>query len=1031
MKYSNQHKSRFDKRSRWLLAGVVTAIVAGLGLWYWLDNGRTNYAIAHNHYQQGDCEAAIGIYSRLLVYPAFLADFADAAQREQAECNALVLASATFAADDVESINLLEAFVVDHHSSPLQRFALSYLAEGYLALELELHTDTHFPRVLSTYMQLAETYPDSQQMYADEQRLAAYLEYGLILWERQNYGAAANIYGQLLAEEALLVGDDALHTDVTNLLVESYVRWNLSLRDMRDYAAAVAALDNLSTVVPNTQERVSQLVIETILEQADWLGNEQEYAAAVDALDILAKRGTVQRLAAIEPRNEVLLVWGRALRDEGGYEQAIYALRRVLAEEHARLAPLIVGTFETQLPWPFPYAVVVITNDQTQLRLGPAYSYQEIDGRERSRIRTISAVLGISPDGEWIALARPPQLDSELLVDANSLSEIDWLQGRDRPVPLYWTLIDGATAYLTGTHNIPLEPRLLEQLVAQSPQSEEAVAEIRVTYGAWIDAARAMGDHVQVADNLIALQALGTSLEDGGTYLAQLAELYLQRASDSTAEGNYSESLGYARLAIDYDRDSAVTSSALQLIAAAELSLGIQRQEEGDWAGAVHHLEAVMQLEEARYGQVLATTRTDNTLLYTAPSTDAMVLIEADINSSYAIISWQSVDGIPWVLLLAPEVSESLAWAVADQVTETELYATLPFSVETPRLYSHDALKRLAAVRQAWGNMYYRDGFYEESLAQYGIILNDPALGAVISGTESLAAQAWTDLALSFWPDDMEKAITSLETAIALSPESEAGLTASARLLEVIDHIEDKVANGSGCADVTALDAFSIEPFVNRASQTLPQALFQCAQDQGERSTTFGQAVNTYTRLIDEYPSSQYAAAARRELPLARWKLTVSSRGIHSAAATVCENAANYVQAGVGSLSLPPAIFVLRGSGYTIGERLGGVTSTSAVVCVDQESWQQIEVCYYTVILTGDRRIIRERSFIDVRIVNPITQQTVASGRIYGSTPEPCAQEETFRLFGSGSSVIMRRGSPVSPDEIKAWIQRYIPTLGD
>lgn len=941
MENLDQYKPRFEKRSRWLLVGVVTVIIAGIGLGYWLDNGRTNYAIARNHYQEGNCEVALGIYSWLAVYPAFLADFADAAQREWAECDAFALATAAFAADDAKSIKLLEAFVVDHRTSPLQQYALDRLAENYLALELKLRTDAYFPRTLSTYAQLAKAFPDLQA-YTDEKQLAAYLDYGSILRERQDYAAAVDVYSELLAEDALLLDDEVLRADVTTLLVESYVGWNRVLRDMDDYAAAVAALDELSTVVPNTEEQVSELVIETILKQADWLGDKEDYAAAVDALDTLAERGGPQRLAAIESRNEALLAWGRVLRDEGRYGQAVDAFRRILAEEHARLAPLTSGTFETELPWPFPYGVVAVANAQTQIRLGPGDAYQEIGDREQRMIRAISAVLGVSPNGEWIALTRPPQLNSESLADANALSEIDWSQDRDQPIPIYWTSIDGVVSHLTGTHTVPLEPRLLEQLVAQSPQSEQAVAEIRVTYPIWSDEAEATGDYAQAADNLIALQALGTSLEERETHLAQLAELYLQRAGDSIAEGNYQESIAYAGLVIDYDYDGTVTSSAQQLIAAAKLSLGIQRQEEGDWPGAVHYFEEILQM---------------------------------------------------------PAASSSSA-----------------------------AAQRLAEVRQTWGNEHYENGAYDEALDQYAFVLNNRALSTVISGTEELAAQARTDWALSLWPDNMSDVVTYLEAAIALAPDSEPGATASAKLLEAMELIESRVAVGGACDEVAALDAFSTESLVNRASQILPKALFQCGQDEGEDSVSLMQAMDTYARLIEEFPASEYVAAARRELLVLSWKQTVYLRGPIYASRAACRNAADYVQAGIGSLISPPLVFVLSSSGYIIGEESNDATGITAVVCIDGEGSERIEVCYYTVYSPGDAILYLERSYVEARIVNPVTELTVAKGRVYGSAPNPCQQSEEFSPFSLSAT---RTGPGPGRTEFLAWIQRYIPALDD
>lgn len=63
-------------------------------------------------------------------------------------------------------------------------------------------------------MQLAETLPDLQA-YVDEQRLVAYLDYGSILWEGQDYG-----YGAAGFSRATLRADQELGVTEGRILKE-------------------------------------------------------------------------------------------------------------------------------------------------------------------------------------------------------------------------------------------------------------------------------------------------------------------------------------------------------------------------------------------------------------------------------------------------------------------------------------------------------------------------------------------------------------------------------------------------------------------------------------------------------------------------------------------------------------------------------------------------------------------------------------------------------------------------------------------
>jgi hypothetical protein len=90
------------------------------------------------------------------------------------------------------------------------------------------------------------------------------------------------------------------------------------------------------------------------------------------------------------------------------------------------------------------------------------------------------------------------------------------------------------------------------------------------------------------------------------------------------------------------------------------------------------------------------------------------------------------------------------------------------------------------------------------------------------------------------------------------------------------------------------------------------------------------------------------------------------------------------------------------------------------VVCVEDVESQLIQQCLYT----GFRQVHRRRPYYDLRIIDPITRLTVAQGRIQGSVPDRCEDEETFGQF---QAVKDKTGDLPTDTDLVAWMERFLP----
>jgi outer membrane protein assembly factor BamD (BamD/ComL family) len=819
------------------------------------------------------------------------------------------------------------------------------------------------------------TYPNSELAAS---ALAQIGKHHLALGQIQR--DSANFEGALSTYRRLIAGYPGFSTQAMTEQRLTYLAWGEAARATGDFAHAVTIYDEMEAYDP---------------------------AFAADAL---------------AQRNEVYLAWGVNRTQQGAFAEAAAVYRVLLQREHERLAPLDLPTEGWPPTWLSPYGLsqVDLSTLQSSLRQGPGTVYSPTLALPPSSPRRFPGVAGVSPDGQWVAVLvnqwvteQPPQSSLPATV-----ADVRWQQSS--PPHVAWAPVADIPMQLTTTITLPMSSGLLQALATQSEVSGRAVENLSSVYSAWAEAERAAGDFEGALAAYTALADLARTSEGRQRVYDELAQTHLALADQLEHQGQYAASWDHVRQAETFDSSGKLKHPLQGLHSQVLAALGEEASAAYAWDVAAARYSDVLTFERAAYGKGLAMVKHKGTRLFAAADAKAVTVQTAEPGQTLIPVAQQASD---WVALLAPLAPHGLAWVPRSELTLTLVALPTVEQADLPALQSPGALVNLARAQQAWGLTLANQHEYAQADAHYRIILSDPDLRSVITGTTDLLAQADTA-----WGDDLsanKKTVDAVERyagAIAAAPKSGAGTKASQALNKLAAEMARAVTDGGRCETVPTLDALAKTTVKAQAESALPQALYQCGKAEMEVNS-FIQAKSTFQRIVDSYGKSTYAAKARRGIQEADWISLIKQSNLAAATDKACAQAGSTVRGRAANITKPYVLY-FNGGDYDWKTQIpatwqGSDRQTNAVVCLDEVKSYQVESCPYT----NGHWITRYRYYQTVRLVDPLTQVVVAQGKLYGSWPEACPWNAWFYTYETTKTY---EGDRPDSSDVVAWLKKYL-----
>jgi tetratricopeptide (TPR) repeat protein len=1005
---------------------ILVIILASTAVMLWLNQGRRLYAAADLAFQQGECQAAQPYFAKLKRYPSWAGDFVSQAAAAADEC--LAFEQALRVAETAEfgdRIAAYESFLAGHADGPLAPLAMERKGQALLAWGDDLQASGEYDLAVATHERLAAAHPALAQENRD-QLLAIIVAWG------ESLRRAGDFPGAITIHEDLAAAYPEFRAEIDEQLAATYLLWGESLQASGEFGEAIAVYDQLAAAYPALGQQVNELLLEAYLAWGNSLHLENAFPDAVAVYNELGARDSMPAAVVENSRNQTYLDWGKQLLEEGEYETAAQLFQLLLALEHERMAPLSLTVSAQTLPWPYPYGLARIEALSEVARLGPGLGYESLADSAITSSAGLYALIGASPDAGWYAITATGQLGHNFRRNDPELRDLGW-ESKMTPTTIAWVPAEDVELVLVGNYDVPLFGLFVHDLAAESEVAARAFVWLQATYAAWAESATVTGDYIQATSAYVALAEWATDDASRENYWRQIAHLHLQAAEALAADGAYETSLTHAFAAVDYDPYGDLRIPASTLLTANLLILGEEAAGDQEWELAVTHYSRILRHERDTFTTGLATIIQDQTPLYAAADTNSELLTSVAAGRLFPIIAQQSNGDQEWALLLVPSTPEAQAWVATEQLTATVPVTTIINNddVTLPPLGSYAATFGLAQTHQQWGQALHTEGDYEAALAHYLLVLNDANLATVITGTAELAARAWIDWGSALLEQGFTTgAVEKYANALRVAPDSQTAVEAGALLAAILDEVAIAVTDGGGCSQVNILDHLHEAGLEQQARQILPQALYQCGQEQID-TLLFDLARASFQRIIDDFSAGNYLARANRGLLLVNW-FRSANLGIEAAARSACNEAGASVQASFSTLQEPLVIYVhgRPWTGELPNEWKGSGWRTTVVVCVDDVEEQLIERCGYGQFsfLPPTHFVYRYRSYSDVRIVDPITRLTVAQGRLEGGIPERCKPNETFGgPFGATTFSKTYKGSEPRASDLTNWLERFIP----
>lgn len=1028
------------KRGILFVIAIVTLVITGIsGIVAWLNQGRTLYATAVSHHTTGDCVSALSAYNRITRYPSFTGDFVNQAATNSDECMAYEEAAQSATGQSVlEQINAYESFLAAYPHSPLTPLAIEKIGRNHLAWGGSLRDDGRFAEAIDVYESLASHYPLFNPQ-AVEQIHQTYLNWADGLRQANDFSDALPIYREMVASYP------DTQPQAHEQILATYLAWGETERTVADFPAAIVIYDELRADYPAFSSQAAEELITTYLEWARHLRQAEQFSATITTYDALTARQELVNETIAEVilplRNQVYLDWAAASIADGMYDQAEQIYRLLLQREHDRLRPLSLPAEPWPIPQLYPYGVARVA--PTQLlqitHMGPADVYDPAifhmatgdafaapESSESLHADALFAIVGSNPDNTWFALDMGLWIEPE--AELATLSALNWRQEATRLT--VWLPANQVEMVLGNEDEIPLFGGLPHKLSAESEWAAEAAAGLQALYTLQEQLAQEQGNLLKAITMNMALAELSPDEATRQQLRQQIAALYLEMAQSFANRGAYQASLEHVTQAemLDITGELALAAHSLRinsLMASGDLAAQLRH-----WDTAVTHYTQILDIEKSRFTVSQPITPLVAIELYPFPDLSSTPVYTLDATDTLSILAQSNISETGWLLVLAPTLTQAQAWTPAAPISHT--VADLPDygALSLPALHSHTALQRLAQAQQAWGQELYATNQYEDALTHYYLILDDPMLQAVITGTAALAAQTWAGWGQFLMHEsNYVEAIARFAQAIQIAPESEAATVASDSLASILNETEQAVAAAGGCDEVIILDAFIVEntPLAPVATGLLPQALFQCGQA-SVANTQLANARVAYQRILDDFPRSTYGPQVGRELQKVTWLILIDSRGLHSAADQVCRAAGNSVQAGFSTVTKPYILFV---HGDTISFGLippswrGADAKTTIIACIGEPEQALVQRCPYSIGgFHTNAYIERYRYLQKIRLVDPISRLTVRQGAVYGTSPETCPYRAWFSGYGA---VAHYYGDYPDDEDLANWIKQQIP----
>jgi tetratricopeptide (TPR) repeat protein len=423
----------------------------------------------------------------------------------------------------------------------------------------------------------------------------------------------------------------------------------------------------------------------------------------------------------------------------------------------------------------------------------------------------------------------------------------------------------------------------------------------------------------------------------------------------------------------------------------------------------------------------LETAGTLNTQAAFAESTDYTLYVE-DYDISGEVLPPARALRVENWMQLGRQCVEQDDWQAAGEYFNEILSfeKTLVANGETlPVWQSPAAADGLAAVHLAWGRSLHDQGQYQAALSHYQLILDDQALHSLRIETAQLAAQAWLDWGVDLKArGDLAQAIEKLLVAAVRTSDVQMIKDIDDLFADILVETEQAIDNEAGCTEVVVLDALAVTASADGALKALPKALSQCGwQALAEKNRlTLVDAEAAFSRLIAEFPRSEFVGRSERGLLFVEWKRLVKAKGIAPASTSICDTAGSNIQANRSTLEKPYTLqiagqsFIIYNSSLIPDWKTPAGEAPSVVVCVN-ESPVFLQSCAYK----DGYRVIRYRYKLDLRIIDPLAGKTVMTGALNGTAPEACKFMEFFT-----SSTKEKYGDHVSPDQVMDWLSGYL-----
>ena len=853
--------------------------VIGSNFYRYIEQGKRFHTNSLDAYKRADCQSAIPLFQKVEGYPTILHRLIGSIDNELGVCLSYqeLLQRTAVSQEDPNIIEHFNNFMQNYPDSPLSPIVLDKIGNTQLETALLSQDVFYFDQSIHSFEQLKALSPD-YETYVEEKILFAQIAKGEMYINEKDFENAISLFESELFVNNPLEKHPSLKYQKDHLHKLAYIQWASSLREDGEFINAINIYENFNHHFPEEKQQIEQSIFETYLELGTILIGEKKYLDAIGLFEEYSSENKNFEAFISTTKTQAILDYASELFDEEDYKGASDIYISFIEDESKRLDPLPLPTFSIDFPQPYPYGLAKVRLSGNELiptlKSGPGNSFRNLEfiGANLPSYEYFP-VVGKSIDGEWYAISVDSPINQEIVVTGLALRDLEWIQPQS--VPIVWVPITEVELIIEAETVIPATNLIAVELANKSDSVAIAFDGLIRSYLAEAQQLIEEENFVRATELLVTSAEITLQQSEREAIWVEISQLNLHAAELFANSADYKKSAFHALIAIDYDVEEEIGTSARMLLLESLFSLGNQAIEEEDWEAAFGYFNNVLNIELDTYTKGNAVVIGNNSKVYEFPSFSSQSFQTVLEGQEFPMLAQFNDSTRDWISIYFPVFETAQVWIPASQISLTipitDVIQIIDTSSITITLEGRNALVNLARTNQLWGQTLHESFDYEEAISHYEIILNDWAQQQVITGTEELAARSWIDWGNNLVTLDVrDEAVQKYSNAINVASGTDEANEANSAIVNIMDNVTQLVNDGFGCSEVPVISALLVTNLAQRANQIFPQAIYQCGGEQLGR-IEFDDARESYQRVIDEFAFSNYRTRAERGLLRVDW----------------------------------------------------------------------------------------------------------------------------------------------------------------